>query len=103
MRCDTRGVKSESDRCTDGTVSNNFNRQRRDRSCKNSQRVGTRSQDGARRLQCSDAGDEADTRYGYAGSGLRTDASDPQYTGVKFWKKIKVKVTRGKVKSKRKK
>ena len=49
----------------------------------------TRSQDGACRLepekeQCSDVGDEADTRYGNAGSGLRTDASEPQYTGVIF-------------------
>ena len=40
MRSDTRGLKDESYRWTDGAVSNNFNRQRRDGSCKKSQESG---------------------------------------------------------------
>ena len=76
-------VKSESDRRKDESVPNNPNRQRRNRSCKEESRVGTRSQDGACRLeQCSDVGDEADTRYGHAGLWLCTDANEPQDTSV---------------------
>ena len=88
MRSDTCGLKSESDRWTDGAVSNNFNRQRRDRSCKNSQESGHARK--AVLASLSHMGSRAatwtmkpDTRYGYAGLGLRTDASEPQYTGVR--------------------
>ena len=65
MRNDSRGLKSEFDRWNDGgAAANNFNRQRRDRSCKNSRESGHARKTvladlSQKKKQSSDVDDEA--------------------------------------------
>ena len=82
MRKDTRGLKSESDGWTGGAVSINSNRRRRDRSCKNRQELATLADLNQKKSICSGVEHDADTRDGFAGLWLCTDASEPQCTSV---------------------
>ena len=84
---DTCGLKSDSARQEDEAVSNNSNRQRRDRSCKNSQESGHARKAvpadlNQKKEQCSDVNEGADTRCGSSGFWLRTDAGEPQHINV---------------------
>ena len=86
-RSDTRGLKSESDQWTDGAVSNNFDRQRRDRSRKNSRESGHAHKTvladlSQKKSRAATWTVKPDMRCGYTGSGLHTDASEPQHTSV---------------------